>query len=98
MTSLNEEAEVKKNNKSSNQAKKVTGQSDKKSEGMTCYKCGSSTHMKKECPEMHGMVCGWCSKKFHTEDKCFSKQHGKRYKGFINLILFTNIMNKYSYP
>ena len=20
------------------------------------------------------MICGWCSKKFHTEEQCFSKQ------------------------
>ena len=26
---------------------------------------------------MHNIVCGWCSRKFHTKDKCFSKQRGE---------------------
>ena len=77
MTCMFEEADVKKSIKSSsssNQARKVTGQSDKKNEGLSCFQCGSTTHVKKDFHQMHGIVCGWCAKKIHAEEKCFSKQ------------------------
>ena len=80
MTALYEEAEVKKGVKpsaSSNQAKKVSGQENKKDNGLTCFKCGSSEHLKKDCPQMHNMVCGWCQKKFHLEPQCFAKKNGE---------------------
>ena len=80
MTSLFEEAEVKKGVKpsaSSNQVKKVAGQDNKKSNGSSCFKCGSEEHLKKDCPQMHNMICGWCQKKFHLEAQCFAKKNGE---------------------
>ena len=79
MTSLYEEAEVKKGGKASvsGQAKKVGGQESKKDNGISCYKCGSNEHLKKNCPQMHSMVCTWCGKKFHEEAQCFAKKNGE---------------------
>ncbi len=57
LTSLLEQAELKKNNKATGQAKRVAGQGDKGGEGLKCFKYDSANHLKKDCPQIP--KCGW---------------------------------------
>ena len=69
-----EEAEVKKNNKTSGQVKKATGQGDRGGDRLKCFKCDSTGHLKKDCPQIPR--CGWCGRSYHKESDCYAKARG----------------------
>ena len=75
VTSLFEEAELKKNNKASGQAKRVAGQGDKGGDELKCFKCDSTNHLKKDCPQIP--KCSWCGRQFHKEADCYAKARGE---------------------
>jgi hypothetical protein len=63
------------------------GKKKPKRNQQTCYKCGKTGHIKRDCPVMRtksSLQCGHCGKKGHNDGDCWKKHPDKKPKWLKN--------------